>query len=83
MKDNIIIDSSESDKVFFTLIQSVTQVVKTFLADGTKKTAANIFKGKYYAQSVGGLMELDMYLNNLTQFDTIAIGLIDQPANSQ
>lgn len=75
MYEDIIINSSEIDNIYFTLIQSVAEVVKTYYADGTKKTAANIFRGRYYMQSLVSLRKFDEYLNSLTKFNTISIGI--------
>ncbi|MCK5111172.1 MAG: hypothetical protein KAQ94_06595 [Arcobacteraceae bacterium] len=65
-------------KVYFTLIRSNNLVVKTYLPDGKKKTAASIWKAKYSMQHVDGLLSFDKYLWTLTQNDTISLGITEK-----
>ena len=71
-----VLPKTAEGKVFFTLFRSRrTPVVKSYSADFTKKSGADMSLATYYTQNVGSLEELDAYLKKLTPFDCIVIGI--------
>lgn len=70
------LSQTSEDKVFFTLFKSVnTPIVKSYTADFTKKSGADISLAKYYTQNVASLEALDAYLKKLTPYDCIVMGM--------
>ena len=70
-----VVPIQENDNIFFTLFRSNKPVVKTYKADFSKTIAANMYRANYYLQSVPSLKDFDTYLNALSAYDTITLGV--------
>jgi len=70
-----VIPINNDDNIYFTLFHSNQPVVKSYKADFSKTIAANMYQAQYYLQSVSTLQEFDTYLNNLSSYDTITLGV--------
>lgn len=70
-----VIPISNDDNIYFTLFRSNKPVVKSYKADFSKTIAANMYQAEYNLQAVSTLKELDDYLNGLSPYDTITLGV--------
>ena len=73
-----VIPINNDDNIYFTLFRSNQPVVKRYNARFSKTIAANMYQAQYTLQSVSNLKEFDDYLNALTAYDTITLGVTQQ-----
>lgn len=74
-----VIALSDNDRIFFSQFSSSSSpVVKRYKADFSKKAGANMYLANYTRCAVKSLIAFDKYLNSLSQFDTITLGLTTQ-----
>ncbi|QOY53037.1 hypothetical protein [Candidatus Sulfurimonas baltica] len=63
-------------KILFTQFTSLSRpVVKTYKKDFTKSIGAAMFHSKYQVLQVQSLQDFDIYLNQMSVFETITLGL--------
>ena len=75
-----VIPISNDDNIYFTLFRSNKPVVKSYKSDFSKTIAANMYQAAYCLQSVSTLKEFEEYLNALSAYDTITLGVTQQTA---
>lgn len=73
-----VVPIKENDNIYFTLFRSNKPVVKSYKADFSKTIAANMYQSEYYLQSVSTLKKFDDYLNSLSAYDTITLGVTEK-----
>ena len=74
-----VIPVSSDYKVYFTCFKSLgSVVVKTYKADFSKLTAANMYLSKYQLYQTKDLVGLDTYLHSMNAYETITLGVTAQ-----